>query len=141
MKRVSILLLVSLAALAFAAGPESADPDSTETVEGASEGRRLYEFYCVNCHGWSGTGDGPTAKVLTVPPADLTTLANGNGGEFPADRVAAAIDGRERNAAHGSRMPIWGLGFQDPGSDLDQEKQVKRRIDALTEYLESIQVD
>ena len=136
MKPLPILLLALLIAFRL-----SAVEGETEPSEQTREGRRLYEFYCANCHGPNGAGDGPTAEVLTVPPANLTTLASGNGGEFPADRVTRNIDGRERNSAHGSAMPIWGLGFQDLSSDVGQEREVKRRITALTGYLESIQVE
>ena len=141
MKHVSILLLAFLLAVGVSAVSSETEPSEQAPSERAREGGRLYEFYCVNCHGPNGAGDGPTAEVLSVPPANLTTLASDNGGEFPADRVIRSIDGRERNAAHGSAMPIWGLGFQDGSSDLDQEHEVKRRIEALTEFLRSIQAE
>jgi putative copper export protein/mono/diheme cytochrome c family protein len=35
-------------------------------------GAALYPVYCASCHGAEGRGDGPEAKSLTLPPADLT---------------------------------------------------------------------
>jgi putative copper export protein/mono/diheme cytochrome c family protein len=35
-------------------------------------GAALFPANCVSCHGAEGRGDGPDAKGLTVPPADLT---------------------------------------------------------------------
>ena len=34
-------------------------------------GRSVYEQHCVTCHGIDGTGNGPAARTLPVPPADL----------------------------------------------------------------------
>jgi len=104
------------------------------------KGRELYRFYCRNCHGESGHGDGPMVEVLTVRPADLTRLARDHDGEFPAAEIQAAIDGRGELAAHGPReMPIWGLAFQQLDTDVDQEPQVKARVGQLVEFLRSIQ--
>jgi putative copper export protein/mono/diheme cytochrome c family protein len=36
------------------------------------EGSTLFAQNCVSCHGAAATGDGPLAKGLSVPPADLT---------------------------------------------------------------------
>ncbi len=113
--------------------------DDAKLSPEAQQGRRLYEFHCQSCHGETGRGDGPTAEVLKVKPADLTKLAKKNKDEFPLERVARSIDGRHRTPAHGSAMPIWGLDFQDPTSDIYQEDEVKRRIDNLIAYLKTIQ--
>ncbi|MGE5710857.1 MAG: hypothetical protein ACM34B_11800, partial [Nitrospira sp.] len=44
-----------------------------------------------------------------IPPADLTTLAQKNNGEFPSSHVAAVLRGEEEVTAHGSTdMPVWG---------------------------------
>ena len=105
----------------------------------AQEGQRLYEYYCRSCHGLEGTGDGPTAEVLKGRPVDLTALARRNGGKFPLERVTRNIDGRDPTPAHGNEMPIWGLGFQDPSSDANQEEEVQRRISRLVAYLRTLQ--
>ena len=81
-------------------------------------------------------------EVLTIPPTDLTRVSQANEGEFPTEEVYAAIDGRDDLLAHGiSKMPVWGLAFQEYDTDVDQEGQVRGRILQLIEYLKSIQVD
>ncbi len=37
-------------------------------------GKRLYEKSCAACHGATGNGDGPAAKALDPPPAQLAGL-------------------------------------------------------------------
>ncbi|MFQ5444531.1 MAG: c-type cytochrome [Nitrospinales bacterium] len=34
--------------------------------------RRTYQWYCAQCHGETGHGDGINAKFLTVPPRNHT---------------------------------------------------------------------
>jgi mono/diheme cytochrome c family protein len=135
--------LAALASLVLAAGASFAtagDSGEAETAATVERGALLYRVYCTNCHGEDGKGDGPTAEVLQVPPADLTALRSSADGEFPRERVHAAIDGRERVRGHGaSRMPIWGLGFQELDRDTNQEDEVRDKIVALIAYLESIQ--
>ena len=104
------------------------------------QGRFLYEVYCLNCHGEKAEGDGPTAAVLKITPANLTEISIRNGGKFPVEQMRQIIDGRDRVRGHGrSQMPIWGLAFQDVGTDVDQEAEVRLKIDQLLAYLESIQ--
>ncbi len=37
-----------------------------------AETREVYQWYCTQCHGLEGKGDGINAKLLTVPPRDHT---------------------------------------------------------------------
>ncbi len=37
-----------------------------------ADGAALYPQHCASCHGAEGRGDGPAAKGLRIPPADLT---------------------------------------------------------------------
>ncbi len=37
-----------------------------------AETREVYQWYCTQCHGLKGKGDGINAKLLTVPPRDHT---------------------------------------------------------------------
>lgn len=102
-----------------------------------------YEVACMPCHGIDGRGDGRLARTLKTPPADLTQIARSNKGEFPFARIAEIIDGRTIIAAHGQReMPIWGDRYSVaiPGeSPAMVEKRVRAQIDALIDYLKTIQ--
>jgi hypothetical protein len=78
------------------------------------------------------------ADQLRTPPPDLTTFTARNGGVFPSERVHRIIDGRGV-ASHGDReMPIWGDAFKTSRDRLTPEA-VKKRIEALVQYLEGIQ--
>ncbi len=104
-------------------------------------GRELYKEFCATCHGISGHGDGPVALSLKRPVPDLTLIAKRHGGEFPAEAVHQAIDGRSMPRAHGtSEMPIWGWEFYGyDGEDAARRQRVAELIDRLVEYLHSIQ--
>ncbi|MCC7033208.1 MAG: c-type cytochrome [Acidobacteria bacterium] len=100
------------------------------------EGADMYRGYCAPCHGAKGIGDGPVAAALQTKPTDLTRLAAANQGQFPAQRVAMVLDFGVMVPAHGSTdMPTWGSTFRVMGD----EATVRRRITALTRYLETIQ--
>ena len=84
------------------------------------------------------------ASILTVAPADLTTLSKSNGGEFPAIRIYKLIDGRETFYAHGDRtMPVWGIRYllehAIKNGDYGGEQAVQARITKLMTYIQSIQ--
>jgi len=133
--------LVMLAALAsFTAAPASAQtPGAAPPVESHVAGKSVFTTYCASCHGESGRGNGAVAIFLRRRPADLTQIAIRNKGTFPADRVYQMIDGRRVVKAHGdSQMPVWGDAFAKSTTDSD-ERAVKAKIDALVEYLGSIQ--
>ena len=53
---------------------EYASARSTRWDDAAAiaRGQRLYQTYCMACHGTDGKGTGPSAKGLQHPPADLT---------------------------------------------------------------------
>ena len=100
-------------------------------------GPDLFRAYCASCHGLDAKGHGPAAAALKTRVADLTVLANNNGGEFPSNRVRSTIMGEKVQAAHGSReMPIWGPIFHQVESDVDRGHV---RLENLVKYLESIQ--
>ncbi len=101
-------------------------------------GRALYLQYCASCHGLAGEGDGPVARALMTPPANLRRLSERFGGPLPDDQIARYIDGRSEVKAHGPRdMPVWGSRFYfESGGD---ERQAHQRIAELVVYLPSIQ--
>jgi mono/diheme cytochrome c family protein len=115
-------------------------PSPSERAERIAAGKLSYEVYCASCHGETGQGSGPVAQFLNVRPTDLTRLAAEPGGEFPADRVARAIDGREEVRGHGpGAMPVWGLSFELRERDVGRQGEVREQIRDLALYLESIQ--
>lgn len=97
-----------------------------------------YVFYCASCHGRTGKGDGPVAATMRVKPADLTTLAERNGGTFPRERVEAYVTGTGRPiAAHGgSDMPVWGPAFRALDAS---DTRARVRVAAIVDHLESLQ--
>lgn len=104
----------------------------------SNSGEQMYANYCAVCHGKDFKGSGPAAPALKTTPSDLTTLAQKNGGKYPASHVAAVLRGQALTPSHGSQdMPIWGPLF----SSLSQghEAQVQQRITNLVTYLESQQ--
>jgi mono/diheme cytochrome c family protein len=117
-------------AVALASAARAAEDDT---------GARLYFNHCAACHGDQGEGGGPVAASMRVTVPNLRTLAMRNGGTFPADSVAAYVDGRELMAAHGDRqMPIWGDVFK--GSDRGAaERTVRRRIQAVVDFIAQLQ--
>jgi mono/diheme cytochrome c family protein len=129
-----------LAALLLAPGAAAAkDPEPSPILLEA--GRGLFRQHCSSCHGLAATGDGPVAKALRTPPADLTRIAERRGGDFPAAEITTYIDGRADVAAHGPReMPIWGQRFGRPISEDTTADEVARgHLLMLVEYLRSIQ--
>jgi mono/diheme cytochrome c family protein len=108
--------------------------------EAVEEGKLLYGIYCQSCHGSQGRGDGPMARTMQPRPNDLTVLSRDNGGKFPLARVLLSIDGRSRVPGHRKgHMPIWGLSLQEADADINQEDEVRDKIENLIEYLKSIQ--
>ena len=102
---------------------------------------RVFVRYCSACHGVHGRGDGPAARVLQPPPADLTRITQRHDGRFPVDEITALIDGRTVIPAHGSReMPIWGAYFGEMGGRGPAGEAVVRDVlRMLIDYLQAIQ--
>ena len=101
-------------------------------------GRALYLQDCASWHGITAEGDGPIARSLITPPANLRRLAERFGNPLPADRVARYIDGRAEVKAHGPRdMPVWGTRFYYKSGG--NERRAQQWIAQLVAYLQSIQ--
>jgi len=45
------------------------------TAENLAAGEKLYRADCASCHGATGIGDGPAAKNLNPPPANIAASA------------------------------------------------------------------
>lgn len=132
-----------IAATVVAVGIVVCEVSREATAQDYHRGIVEYEIACMPCHGIAGRGDGRLAKALKTPPADLTRIARANKGVFPSRRIAEIIDGRTIVAGHGKReMPAWGDRYSAPVSGETAamvEKRVRAQINALAEYLRSIQ--
>jgi len=105
--------------------------------DAVAQGRQVYLEYCASCHGLTAEGDGPVARALSTPPANLRRLSERFGNPLPEEQVARFIDGRATVKAHGPRdMPVWGKRFY---AETHDEAAVQARIAALVAYLQSIQ--
>ena len=81
-------------------GPASALAASGDVLSG----NRLFQTYCVACHGLSGKGDGIAASVLQTTPRDLTD------DDFMSTRTDAQLAAamRRRTSPHRPlAMPDW----------------------------------
>lgn len=78
---------------------------------GIAQGARLFARNCVSCHGADGRGDGPLARSLDIPPADLT-----------AEHLWAHTDGEMFwYLTHGIDSPRGGLSMPGFGGVLGSE--------------------
>lgn len=113
--------------------------DAGESPASASIGRDTFRSYCATCHGADARGNGPLAEHLRIPPANLTTISQRNGGEFPSEEVHKMIRGDREVRGHGSTdMPVWGDVFSKSDRESAPE-EVERKIADLVAYLLSIQ--
>ncbi len=141
--------VAAVLAVWLAHGAEPVLADAVSTPENATPTVvQDFNFHCVACHGVDGKGSGPVARVLKIPPPDLTRIAERNGGIFSEDAVFETIAGGNMPPSHGTReMPVWGELFI--GESLDQSvsvedaqeaaAEVTERIRRLVKYLQAIQ--
>ena len=102
-------------------------------------GKSDYQDYCSSCHGGAAKGDGAIAKSLLRRPSDLTALTRRNHGRFPEKKVFEAVDGRRSFVHSDSDMPAWAEVFATSTESRGGENAAAR-IDALVQYLETLQV-
>ena len=131
-------------AVAIAAGLSIAVTASGTARAAEPAGKADYERYCADCHGNDATGNGPLVKQIPMspPPSNLTLLARGHGGKFPFAEVVDDIDGRKAIPSHQRiQMPFWGVTLQTPNHEFtpSSDAEVKRRIEAMARYVESLQ--
>lgn len=89
--------------------PEPSKPERAHPV--TEETRRTYQYYCTQCHGVKGKGDGLNAKHVVVPPRDHTkaTYLETRSDEqlFHAIKHGGLATGRA------PCMPAWGHTLDD----------------------------
>jgi hypothetical protein len=115
----------------------------------AEVGKDDYLKLCGGCHGAAGKGDGPNAKGLRKPPADLTKLSQNNNSRFPLVRVYDVVDGRLDIIVHGPReMPsfaevlkkdIMSRMPRDHMSGDLVESMARKRMVEIIDYVMSLQ--
>ncbi|MDV2494928.1 MAG: cytochrome c [bacterium] len=80
-----------------------------EAMGDPEKGRAMFQQNCVACHGVSGKGDGPLAKVLTPKPADLTSHMGHRHsvGLSRHDYLFKVITGGGASVGKSPAMPKW----------------------------------
>ena len=110
-----------------------------------SSAKTDFLHYCARCHGNEGKGDGTDAnEVAGYHALDFTRISKNHNGEFPRQYVYDIVDGGKRVPEHqdwNNPMPLWGMVFQLKGQEYSAESEanVKRRVSALVDYIESLQ--
>lgn len=136
MKALLLFSAITLGLLLSVNGHSGSGGSNHPLVTAAAD----FQLHCASCHGAMARGDGPVAEALIASPPDLTTLKSRNEGIYPRDRVAFIIDGRGDILAHGPReMPVWGQFFGHDDYGNPTPKAARERIEALTDYIESLQ--
>ena len=114
----------------------SAAPVCAQETSAVAAGAERFAVECSLCHGRDARGEGPFATLLKTAPPDLRRIALRNGGTFPADEVAATIDGRSMPIAHGTRdMPLFGRRYENE-VPYDYDSIVNRYIEELVSYMQ-----
>jgi mono/diheme cytochrome c family protein len=90
---VMVAVLVASAVLVMAQGQTPVVKYVPIKPTNAASGQDMFKNYCAVCHGESGKGDGPAASAMKVSPVDLTTLAQKNGGKYPALHISSVVRG------------------------------------------------
>ena len=129
----------------FAGHGTAANADGKENFDAES----LYLSSCSPCHGISGDGRGPLAASLKSKVPALNNLAERYSGlYFPERFLIEVIDGRRNMGSHVRReMPIWSGRFglvrgtqARGGGAASNDAAARQKIEALVEYIRSIQI-
>lgn len=137
-------LLIAASALAFAGqgamGAQEKEGAPIKKVQmphsKPESGAQMFKDYCAVCHGVDGRGDGPAAEYLKAPLPNLRTLAKRNDGKYPDTKVAAVLQFRSTNKAHGTLdMPLWGDLFRQEGG----RGIAALRVANLSKHVETLQ--
>ena len=138
MRNAKVMSGIVAIGLVLAAPASMWAADTAPDAAAAAKGRVTFGRYCVSCHGPQAKGDGPLARDLRVPVADLTTLAQRSGGKFPNERVVQVIQDGATVHGHGTAdMPAWGDAFKKTKGT--GEVTVEAAIRNLSQYLRTLQ--
>src|SRR5438874_1459635 len=83
-------------------------------LEAQPQGKNVYDAHCVECHGESGRGDGPSAAYLTPRPRDFTSgkykIRSTETGTVPTDDdLMQSV----RQGLYATAMPAWARLLSD----------------------------
>ena len=102
--------LMILAAIAFLAGQFDYGPAS------AAEPEQVFKFYCAQCHGLGGKGDGPNvSKDFPVSPRNFTSSAEMN--KLSDVDIRNVIFDGGPSASKSPLMPPWGKTLNEEEVD------------------------
>jgi cytochrome c oxidase cbb3-type subunit 2 len=97
-----MVLLPALASLLLAAGSVAA------ATGDASNGKLVYQRYCISCHGELGNGQGEAAEYMTIKPRDYRQgtfkWRSTPSGSLPLDED---LERTLHNGLFGTYMPTW----------------------------------
>lgn len=100
-----VVALAGTSAVLVGAASAGATPPPADAV---ARGRKVFDRYCISCHGVDGDGRGPTADWIDPRPRILTSgifkFRSTPSGELPTD---ADILGTVTNGLHTTDMPRW----------------------------------
>ena len=82
-----------------------------KTVPVTEETRQTYQWYCSQCHGVKGKGDGINAKFLTVPPRNHTKAAYLE--TRTDEQLFEAIKFGGLSVGRAPCMPAWGHTLEE----------------------------
>ena len=104
----------------------------------STSGQEQYQAYCAGCHGQSGRGDGRSSHYCSVPPTNLTRLAEKNQGIYPEDHVCDVLrHGTGRVAKGHGYMPVWEPLLKSMNKDASGATE--QRIKNLAAYIKTLQ--
>ena len=88
-------------------------PQKTEVAQSrvTEDTRQTYQWYCTQCHGIKGKGDGVNAKFLTVPPRNHTKAQYLE--TRTDEQLFKAIKFGGLSVGRAPCMPAWGETLND----------------------------
>src|SRR5258707_2808077 len=106
---------LACAAVAGAAIAAAVAAGASARLQAQPRGKNVYDAHCVECHGESGRGDGPSAAYLTPRPRDFTSgkykIRSTETGSVPADEdLMQSV----RQGLYGTALPAWGRILSEP---------------------------
>src|SRR5436305_2258080 len=86
----------------------------SQRVSAQQRGKAVYDARCIECHGASGKGDGPSSSYLTPRPRDFTSgkykIRTTETGSIPTDDdLLQSV----RQGLYGTAMPAWNRILSD----------------------------